>query len=80
MEELWKFLAGTGVAGAVLVWHLWRLEPRLRAIEVALLIKSKVDLMQMAMLPRVAPELKEAQIALVKQIDEALKEPQTPLQ
>lgn len=72
MDELWKFLAGTGVAGAVLAYHLWRLEPRLKSIEEAIVRQSKIDLLRLAASPLVAPELKIVAKGMIEDIDRTL--------
>lgn len=76
MDELWKFLAGTGVAGAVLAYHLWRLEPRLRAIEEALARQGKIELLRLAASPHVASELKEVARGIIEEINASLDKEQ----
>lgn len=41
MEELLKWLAGTGVSGAVLAFYLYKIEPRLATVESS--IKAEFD-------------------------------------
>lgn len=73
MEEVYKYLATAGVAGAVLAYHLWRLEPRLRAIEEAIARQGRIDLLRLAGSPLVAPELKEAARSIIQEIDATRK-------
>lgn len=73
MDQVFAFLSGTGVAGAVLAYHLWKLEPRLRAIEDSISRQGKIDLLRMATSPHVAPELKEVAKTMIAEIDRALE-------
>lgn len=82
MDEILKgALSGTGVAGAILIFHLWKLEPALvalkeeirkgfRALEEASYIRSKTDLLKMISSPLVAPAVKDEAAEMVRQIDE----------
>ena len=69
MDEVLKALVNSGVSGAILAFFLWRLEPRLRAIEDAIGRQGKIDLLRLAASPHVAPELKEAAKDLIKEIE-----------
>lgn len=69
MEELFKSLAsGAGVAGMVLGWFLWRIEPRLKALEDAQHVSNKVDLLRLVSSPHVATEVKESATQILKEI------------
>ena len=75
MEEILKGLAtGAGTAGAILAYYLWKLEPRLRSMEVTLNRQGRIDLLRLAASPHVAPELKEAAKNIIEEIDKSLAE------
>lgn len=70
MEEVIKsILSGAGVAGAVLAWHLFVVDRRLRKIEEAIDSSTRSDLLRLAASPHVAPDLKEAATAIMKEIE-----------
>lgn len=70
MEEFLQQLGtGAGVAGVILGYYLWRLEPRLVAIEHAIARQGKIDLLRLAASPHVATELKEAARSIIEEID-----------
>lgn len=73
MEELFKLAAsGAGFAGLLVIYYLVRLEPRFRAVEEAILLQSKVDLLRLAASPLVATELKEAATKMIQDTDTRL--------
>jgi hypothetical protein len=74
MEEIIKLIAAGGGIGVSATWAywLWRLEPRFKALEEAVLIQSKVDLLRIATSSHVAPQLKEIAQDITKAVDEKL--------
>ena len=73
MEEILKLIATGGGIGVSATWAfwLWRLEPRLKAIEIALNMQSKVELLRLAASPYVASELKESARRFLEEIPKA---------
>jgi hypothetical protein len=69
MEQFVQSLAsGAGVAGVILGYYLWRLEPRLKSMEDTLARQGKIDLLRLIASPHVAPELKAEAQKMVAEI------------
>lgn len=75
MEEMFKLIAAGGGIGVSATWAywLWKIEPRIKALEEAIYMQSKVDLLRMATSPTVAPHLKDVADKMVVEVDERLK-------
>ena len=69
MEQFIQSLAsGAGVAGVILGYYLWRLEPRLKSMEDTLARQGKIDLLRLIASPHVASELKQEAEKMVAEI------------
>lgn len=85
MEEILKgALSGTGAAGALLIFYLWKLAPALdalrdevragfRSLEEASYIRSKADLLKLIASQGIAPVVKEEAAEMVRKIEELEK-------
>lgn len=74
MEEVLKLIAAGGGVGVSATWAywLWRLEPRMRAIEEAIYIQAQVDLLRLIANSNVAGELKVVASGIIKKVEEKL--------
>lgn len=74
MEEYLKpLLSGAGFAGALLVYFFVRIEPRLRSMEMTILRSTRADLLRIAAISTIHPQLKEAAQTMIKEIDDDLE-------
>lgn len=74
MDEFIKALAsGAGVAGIILGWHLFKTDGRLKAIEDALNVLAKADLVRLIASPHVAAEIKEEVTKLLREVEKQEK-------
>lgn len=71
-----KLIAAGGGIGVSATWAywLWKLEPRLRAIEEAIYIQAKVDLLRIVSNSLVAPELKTVASGIIKHVESKMGE------
>lgn len=86
MEEILKFIAGTGVAGCILAYFLHtikptleniteRLEKRMYDVEQAITRQSKAELMRICVSPSISPEVKEKTMLMIQEHNEVLDRP-----
>lgn len=71
--QWWQPIVQVGVAGGVLVWFMWRNEPRLRGIEASIDRLAKAVLINTLALPHVLDVTKDQVKILINEID---KKPQ----
>lgn len=67
----WSPLLNMGGVGLVLVWFLWKAEPRMRAIESAIDRNSRSILILLLEISRTTPEAKIQANAVVTEIEKA---------
>lgn len=67
----WMPLANMGGIGVMLIWFMFRHEPRMKAVEAAMDRSSRTDLLRLIASPHVAPEVKDEATAIMKEIDAA---------
>lgn len=73
MEEFLKpLLSGAGFAGGLLVYFFWKIEPRLGSMERAMLLSSKVELLRIAAMTSIHPQLKDAAQSMLNEVNESL--------
>lgn len=74
MEQILQLLAAGGGVGVSATWAywLWKLEPRFKALEEAIYMQAKVDLLRLAASAHLHPELKAAANDMIGTIDEKL--------
>lgn len=69
MEQFLQALGtGSGIAGIILGFHLWKLAPELRAIWRAIDRASQVRLLGIIASPHVSPEIKQEAASIVDSI------------
>lgn len=72
MEELLlKLIAGGGGVAITATWayYLWKIEPRLRALEEAIYTQGRIELLKIAASVTVAKELKTEAHKIISDID-----------
>lgn len=71
MEEILKLIAAGGGIGVSATWayYLWKIEPRLRALEEAIYTQGRIDLLKIAASATVADALKEEANRIREDID-----------
>lgn len=76
MEEIIKTIlaAGGGVGSALLVYYVWKIEPRLRSIEITVLQGQQIDLLKLVRDVSRIPEIHERAKELLTAVEVKLKE------
>lgn len=67
----WAPLVNTGAIGAILVWFMVRMEPRMKALEMAQDRSTRADLLRLVASAHVSPELKEEATSILREIEAA---------
>lgn len=67
----WTPLANIGPVGIILIWFMWRAEPRLRAIESAIDRQTRGNLVMLIEIKRTSPEGKTVAEGIIKEIEAA---------
>lgn len=75
MEEIIKLIAAGGGIGVSATWAywLWRIEPRLRSLEVTILRGQKIDMLHMVRDLAVGSDLHVAATNILEEINDNLK-------
>lgn len=73
--EVIKFIAtGGSVTAALLIYYVWRIEPRLRSMEMTQLQGQQVDLLKLAKDLASVPELHERAQRILKDTEHKIEE------
>lgn len=74
MEQILQLLAAGGGVGVSATWAywLWKLEPRFKALEEAIYMQAKVDLLRLAASATTHPELKAVANDMLATIEEKM--------
>lgn len=67
----WMPLANMGGIGVMLIWFMFRHEPRMKAVEAAIDRSSRTDLLRLIASPHVSPDVKDEATAIMREIDDA---------
>jgi len=74
MNEALKWIAGGGSFGTLLaIFYIWRIEPRLRSMEITMLQGQKIELLQLAKTLIQHPELHNAAMCAITDTEDKLK-------
>lgn len=75
MEEIIKLIAAGGGIGVSATWAywLWRIEPRLRSLEITILRGQKIDMLHMVRDLAVGSDLHAAATNMLEEINDNLK-------
>lgn len=66
MEEALKWIAGGGSFGTLLaIFYIWRIEPRLRSMEITILEGQKIEILRMTKTITMHPDLHEAAMCML---------------
>ena len=74
MEDLIKTVLATGggIGSVLLIYYVWRIEPRLRSMEITILQGQQVELLRLTRTASLSPELHENAMALLKNTGDKL--------
>lgn len=74
MDEALKWIAGGGSFGTLLaIFYIWRIEPRLRSMEITILQGQKIEILRMTKTITMHPELHAAAMSMLSDTDEKMK-------
>ena len=73
----WSSIAQYGFPGAMLVWFLWKAEPRWKSMESAIDRLTRGNMIMLMEIQRTTPEGKRQASALIEEINQADKDRET---
>lgn len=75
MDELIKFIAAGGsITTGLLIWYVYKIEPRLRSLEHTQALGQQVDLLKLTKDLAAIPELHDRAQYLLKDIEKKIEE------
>lgn len=75
MDELLKFVAAGGsITTGLLIWYVYKIEPRLRSLEQTILQGQQVDLLKLSKDISIAPALQERAQLELKRVEQKVGE------
>jgi hypothetical protein len=74
MEEALKWIAGGGSFGTLLaIFYIYRIEPRLRSLELTILQGQKIELIRLTKTITLHPDLHESAMNVMTDVDKKLE-------
>lgn len=75
MDEIIKFIAAGGsVTTGLLIWYVYKIEPRLRSLETNFLLGKQVELLRLSKEAGLHPDLHESAMGLLREVEDKLKQ------